>query len=1189
VFSFSHFHQKKPPFMLPATRLIVRRGTRSASVAGLSRSNKTLVAVRSIATINTKSQQQTRRNPSSLLQKYGTMSNLHPSRSLATSAAQQPNLTTGATLEPLQSLPEGYEIRTTVGSSKVSAPYAVYTGKMEMSSLDDRTYRLLRLQNGLEALVIQDPETDKSSAAMDVRVGHLSDPIELQGLAHFCEHLLFMGTEKYPRENEYSEYLSNHSGSSNAYTGMENTNYFFDVGHKHLEGALDRFAQFFLHPLFDPSCTEREIRAVDSEHKKNLQSDAWRAFQLDKSLSDPNHPYSHFGTGNAKTLWDDPRNRGMDVRDELLKFHDRYYSANVMKLVVLGRESVDTLTQWAVDKFSGVRNKGLAAPTFPANPFGPEQLQTQVFFRSVKDIRLLDLSFPIPDQSPLFRTKPGQFLSHFIGHEGQGSILSYLKAQGWANHLSAGAMNGADGFEFFKISIDLTAEGLTNYDKVVAAVFRYVDLLKQSPVPEWSFKEVQQLCDLAFRFKEKQPPSSYTSGLSSQLQLPFPREWVLSGPFLAREFDPQQIREVTDRLSPSNCRISIAAQAMPDGSQNWDMKERWYGTEYKVTPLKSVTDSSVEANAMSLPQPNSFIPTTFDVPGAPTRGHQKPRPSLRPVLAQNSPLSRLWHKKDDQFFLPKANVFLLLRSPLIDATPNNAVRCRMLVELIKDALTEYSYDAELAGLGYNIESQGDAIGLSVDGYNDKLPVLLRYILEQFASFKVDKERFEIIKDQVRRGYQNFRLEAPFQHANYYTSYLTVERIWNADEKLSEMEHITAEDVQQFLHEVRARMHLEMLAHGNIDREEAKNLLNLSETILGPRPLAPTEQISARSLILEPNTNARYAVAVPNDKNVNSSIEYYCQVGDPADVPLRATLSLLSQIAQEPAFDQLRTKEQLGYLVFSGVRKSIGSMGFRIIVQSERSSDYLESRIDEFFRVNMHGLLQKMTPEEFEAQKESLIRKKMEKVKNLFDESSRYWFHIFSGYCDFLQRQTDIEALRKVTKDDVVRLFEKYIWPESKEGRSKLTVHVQSQIEMPRFSIEAYDAFAEQAQAKGWTDAISEDIAKQVRGQELSLEMVKGLIVRDESASNATEVTALLDELAAKYPVEQDDTKLVRHNPKEEKVNIDQAVHFKASLRPSKAAVPVRSLEEMSAEPSAKEHALAEEEIEQSNKPVSANL
>lgn len=167
-----------------------------------------------------------------------------------------------------------------------------------------------------------------------------------------------MGTEKYPKENDYNQYLSEHSGFSNAFTGVEDTNYYFEVGQEHLEGALDRFAQFFISPLFSDSCTERELKAVDSgntiglytfsfcvcinifyflEHKKNRQQDSWRMFQLEKSLSNPEHPYCHFGTGNLETLFENPKKNGQDIREELLKFHDSYYSANIMKLCVLGR------------------------------------------------------------------------------------------------------------------------------------------------------------------------------------------------------------------------------------------------------------------------------------------------------------------------------------------------------------------------------------------------------------------------------------------------------------------------------------------------------------------------------------------------------------------------------------------------------------------------------------------------------------------------------------------------------------------------------------------------------------------------------------------------------------------------------------------------------------------------------------
>jgi insulysin len=126
-------------------------------------------------------------------------------------------------------------------------------------------------------------------------------------------------------------------GSSNAFTASDHTNYYFDVVPLQLSAALDRFAQFFLTPLFTESATDREVNAVDSEHVKNIPSDAWRLSQLDKSTSNPNHPYSKFGTGNKETLDTIPKERGIQVREELLKFHKKWYSANLMSLVVLGQ------------------------------------------------------------------------------------------------------------------------------------------------------------------------------------------------------------------------------------------------------------------------------------------------------------------------------------------------------------------------------------------------------------------------------------------------------------------------------------------------------------------------------------------------------------------------------------------------------------------------------------------------------------------------------------------------------------------------------------------------------------------------------------------------------------------------------------------------------------------------------------
>ncbi|KAG5555694.1 hypothetical protein RHGRI_006366 [Rhododendron griersonianum] len=129
---------------------------------------------------------------------------------------------------------------------------------------DNREYRRIVLDNFLEALLISDPDTDKCAASMDVRIGSFCDPDGLEGLAHFLEHMLFYASEKFPLEDSYSKYITEHGGSTNAFTSSEHTNYYFDVNVDCFEEALDRFAQFFIKPLMSADATTREIKAVDS-------------------------------------------------------------------------------------------------------------------------------------------------------------------------------------------------------------------------------------------------------------------------------------------------------------------------------------------------------------------------------------------------------------------------------------------------------------------------------------------------------------------------------------------------------------------------------------------------------------------------------------------------------------------------------------------------------------------------------------------------------------------------------------------------------------------------------------------------------------------------------------------------------------------------------------------------------------
>lgn len=383
-------------------------------------------------------------------------------------------------------------------------------------------------------------------------------------------------------------------------------------------------------------------------------------------------------------------------------------------------------------------------------------------------------------------------------------------------------------------------------------------------------------------------------------------------------------------------------------------------------------------------------------------------------------------------------------SPLAYISPRHSVLTQLYCSVLRDSLVEFSYYAEVAGLNYSLENTSEGLTLIVSGYNDKISRLLQTITERMVSLAVKPDRFKVLKEQMSRSLKNFEQEAPYQHSVYWFSYLTQEKLWSHAEKLDVLEAITPQDVAEFFPLLLSDLHIETLVHGNMEESDAVAMGNLVKDILKPKALMDYHQtVGTRTVLLSEGDAFFYERVVPNKDNLNSAIEYYLQLGDVRNNTLRVIASLFAQIAHEPCFDTLRTKEQLGYLVFSGIRRQAGVFGFRVIVQSERDSAYLESRIESFLSTTLEKVLADMNEQEFSKHVSSLRSKLLEKHKNLAAESNRYYSHVHSKYCDFAQERNDAELLLSITKEQVVEFFKTHVHPSS-QCRKKISIHNRSQ-------------------------------------------------------------------------------------------------------------------------------------------------
>mmetsp|Transcript_20206 Transcript_20206/g.22711 ORF Transcript_20206/g.22711 Transcript_20206/m.22711 type:complete len:1237 (-) Transcript_20206:127-3837(-) len=430
-----------------------------------------------------------------------------------------------------------------------------------------------------------------AAAAMIVGTGSLYDPPECQGMAHFLEHLLFMGSEKYPEENSYDAFMSKHGGNDNAYTESEHTVYHFEIPQEHLGGALDLFSQFFISPLLRESSVERELKAIESEFMLAKNSDGSRSQQLMAytcGRSSQEHPFSKFGWGNHHSLKTLPERDGHDPLKMLLSFYEEHHYASNMRLVVIGGYPLDYLEEQVVKCCSGIRSKDIPGSyrwdqlkESPMRSNGPPLAESSLkkiyYIAPVKDRNSISVTWQIPTQIANWKAKPCDYLAHLIGHEGAGSLLASLKSKSWAIHLFAGVGDEGDenatGHALFSVSITLSAKGVKYWREVVSELYQYVGMLRhychqtsstegEGGLPPWIYEEIRSMYEIAHRYADEEPPEDFAVDLAEEMSPWFntPPERLLDASGLLFEYDPETVQNLLDEyFTPCNSRVDLAS------------------------------------------------------------------------------------------------------------------------------------------------------------------------------------------------------------------------------------------------------------------------------------------------------------------------------------------------------------------------------------------------------------------------------------------------------------------------------------------------------------------------------------------------------------------------------------------------------------------------------------------------------
>ncbi|CAF0765571.1 unnamed protein product [Adineta steineri] len=583
--------------------------------------------------------------------------------------------------------------------------------------------------------------------------------------------------------------------------------------------------------------------------------------------------------------------------------------------------------------------------------------------------------------------------------------------------------------------------GESRWEEIIYIIYQYIAMLRKEGPNEWIFNECKNLEAMYFQFREKEPANDFVSNLAGRMRN-YPLTECLSGDYEMREFRPDLIiEELNEYLIPSKMRVFLQSKKFTSIATE---KEKWFGTQYKQEYLPEELIKRCETceliPELHLPIPNKFIPTDFHLF---SKEQHSARPQL-PIKIKENEFCRLFYGEDTFYRLPKAYLYFELRNSLGCADPLHSSMNALYAGLVKDSLTEIVYPAQLGGLHYELFDLKYGIQLTVYGFNHKIKQLLETIIDCMVNIKVDPQRFEILKEKLKASLKSFPERDPWEMAHYGLKYLTAEHQWNYGELLSCIDNITVHNLDSFITQMLTRFFTDSLMYGNLTEDHALEYMNLFVQKFQEKHfyqlLFPGMWFNQRELTL-PEGYCNYAYKMLNDAHKIYAIEIYLQCFQQT-LENTALLELFCHLVHERCYDQLRTKEQLGYSVSSGAHRSLGGIqGFSVAVQSPKNLDHVNQRI-ELFIDSIRDYISNMPDHVFKKQREGYVVKKVEIPKGMYDQVHKFWYEITSHQFCFDRPQLEVEIIKSLERTDLLHFYDHYISLNSIHRR-KLSVHVNS--------------------------------------------------------------------------------------------------------------------------------------------------
>ncbi|KAH8739557.1 insulinase like protease [Cryptosporidium ryanae] len=901
---------------------------------------------------------------------------------------------------------------------------------------DNRKFKHVILKNGLELLLIEDVNVEKSAYSVGVKAGSFNDPDNVFGLFHLIEHMLFLGTEKYPEPENYDEFMSQHGGSNNAFTSEERTIYFNEIGEEYLENGLKRFSRFFIDPIFDEKMIFKEINSVNSEHLKNIPNEFDRLWYTLKSYCYP--PFSQFTTGNIDTLVKIPESKRVSLPTLLKKMYEKYYCGENMFFVQLSKRSIDEQEKLVKKYFLDIskNNDGKCKRNEPKASSNQKLIKDEVLGKIV----IVD---PLNNKKQLwfvwnFSTllnplskQPLELLSYILNSKKKNTLYWYLQQ----NDLILNTNTIYESYSFgiiFIYQVELSNKGSSKKFEVIDTLFKYINKLKVSNKIMEVYSRVKEISEREFIIRSEirdQSPMYVVSDICSKI-VKYGAHNALSAEMLIEETDELLLRTILNTMTPQN--TFFIAEDNISGKFSLTFRDEYYGVVHTLNSIPSDTlikwksarfPTKVE-NSIVIPIPKKCSPLNLRIV-------EEVNNFSLPELLNSNYAKIWWHKPITKNH--RIEIKILLKYP---RRYNKGVETQIwgetIVYLINLLMESEVEELNECGISVYLGWEGDGILIDIGtfGYSEDIEKLLNIVIgpifrrineieceslkKIFKEFSESKVGFhengqETAYSQFLNLIKSLQLNASFtewelrqylnkgilkQNDNYFKhrssiasfiSYLSSVIKSDTSNKICEM-------LNNWSYKILHRQSVISYVQGNITKSKT---LKIIEGFIMSGNIEPlSEKYSMKKKVYKIKNSIDITLFNPNSEDSNNTVIMLYQFG-PSTFEEIIHLMVLQPLIQGYLYENLRTKTQIGYIVLANIISicKIKSLVIGVEGNLNYSVEDIEKYIYNTLREFSLERLIKMKGVVFESIKTSLIEE-INSIENSFTLSFyHYWDEI----------------------------------------------------------------------------------------------------------------------------------------------------------------------------------------------------